>query len=120
MKTLPESILEHSRRLPEGGLLSAKECSGSRVTEPRRLRSIFDYRKIEHWPIRHALHWMIALGSTTAGAVIRALAWLGERRIGEVTEALRKRLTPIDWHALSSVRSVLPSWMALAIGREVG
>ncbi|WP_147469955.1 DUF6088 family protein, partial [Pseudomonas syringae group genomosp. 3] len=25
MKTLPESILEHSRRLPEGGLVSPKE-----------------------------------------------------------------------------------------------
>lgn len=196
MKTLPESILEHSLRLPEGGLLSAKEFLhlGSRAavdqalsrlaragqliraTRGLYLAAITDQGKYVApamdkvvsalasknqeeialdgassakmlglsvqvpsgdafltngrartlqvgevtAEIRHAPHWMLALGSTTAGAVIRALAWLGERRIGEVMEALRKQLTPIDWHALSSVRSVLPSWMALAIGREVG
>ena len=196
MKTLPESILEHSRRLPEGGLLSAKEFLhlGSRAavdqalsrlakagqliraTRGLYLAAITDQgrnvtpamdkvvsalasknqeeialdgarsakmlglsvqvpsgdafltngraRTLQVGEvtaeIRRAPRWMLALGSTTAGAVIRALAWLGERRIGEVMEALRKQLTPIDWQALSSVRSLLPSWMALAIGREVG
>jgi len=196
MKTLPESILEHSRCLPEGGLVSPKEFLhlGSRAAVDQALSrlakgglliraarglylaSIEDQGKqataslhkvvnalasknqekialdgqrsaemlglSAQVPdgqeflttgrtrtltvgsvtaeIRHAPRWMLALGSTTAGAVIRALAWLGERRIGEVMEALRKRLTPIDWHALGSVRSLLPSWMALAISREVG
>ncbi|KWS47257.1 DUF6088 family protein [Pseudomonas amygdali] len=196
MKTLPESILEHSRRLPEGGLVSPKEflhlgsraavdqafsrlAKGGQLIRAARglyLASIKDQYK-QATPlldkvvsslasknqeeiafdglrsaeilglapqvpdgqvflttgrtrtltvggvtaeIRHAPRWMLALGSTTAGAVIRALAWLGERRIGEVMETLRKQLTPIDWQALSSVRSLLPSWMALAIGREVG
>lgn len=196
MKTLPESILDHSRRLPEGGLLSPKEFLhlGSRAAVDQALSrlakagqliraarglylaAITDLSK-QATPsmdkvvsalasknqeeivldgarsakmlglsaqaldgnvflsngrtralkvgdataeIRHAPRWMLALGSTTAGAVIRALAWLGERRIGEVMERLRKQLTPIDWQALSSVRSLLPSWMALAIGREVG
>lgn len=196
MKTLPESILDHSRRLPEGGLLSPKEFLhlGSRAAVDQALSrlakagqliraarglylaAITDLGK-QATPsmdkvvsalasknqeeiildgarsakmlglsaqaldgnvflsngrtralkvgdataeIRHAPRWMLALGSTTAGAVIRALAWLGERRIGEVMERLRKQLTPIDWQALSSVRSLLPSWMALAIGREVG
>ncbi|WP_411381764.1 DUF6088 family protein [Pseudomonas sp. MPB26] len=196
MKTLPESILDHSKRLPEGGLLSPKEFLhlGSRAAVDQALSrlakagqliraarglylaAITDLGK-QATPsmdkvvsalasknqeeivldgarsakmlglsaqaldgnvflsngrtralkvgdataeIRHAPRWMLALGSTTAGAVIRALAWLGERRIGEVMERLRKQLTPIDWQALSSVRSLLPSWMALAIGREVG
>ncbi|KWS62546.1 MULTISPECIES: DUF6088 family protein [Pseudomonas syringae group] len=196
MKTLPESILEHSRRLPEGGLVSPKEflhlgsraavdqafsrlAKGGQLIRAARglyLASIKDQYK-QATPlldkvvsslasknqeeivfdglrsaeilglspqvpdgqvflttgrtrtltvggvtakIRHAPRWMLALGSTTGGAVIRALAWLGERRIGEVMETLRKQLTPIDWQALSSVRSLLPSWMALAIGREVG
>ncbi|WP_256351071.1 DUF6088 family protein [Pseudomonas sp. E6002] len=196
MKTLPESILDHSRRLPEGGLLSPKEFLhlGSRAAVDQALSrlakagqliraarglylaAITDLGK-QATPsmdkvvsalasknqeeivldgarsakmlglsaqaldgnvflsngrtrtlkvgdataeIRHAPRWLLALGSTTAGAAIRALAWMGERRIGEVMETLRKQLTPIDWQALSSVRSLLPSWMALAIGREVG
>lgn len=69
--------------------------------------------------IRHAPRWMLSLGATTAGAVVRALAWMGEAQVGEVMEKLRKQLTSVDWQALSSVRSLLPSWMALAIGREV-
>lgn len=196
MKTLPESILEYSRHLPEGGLLSAKEFLhlGSRAAVDQALSRLAKAGQLIRATrglylaaitdqgsyvtpamdkvvsalasknqeeialdgarsakmlglsvqvpsgeafltngrartlhvgevtaeIRHAPRWMLALGSTTAGAVIRALAWLGERRIGEVMETLRKRLTPIDWQALSSVRSLLPSWMALAIGREVG
>ncbi|WP_341521450.1 DUF6088 family protein [Pseudomonas sp. G.S.17] len=195
MKTLPESILEHSRLLPEGGLVCAKEFlhlgsraavdqALSRLTKAGQLiratRGLYlavteqgryvtpamdkvvsalaskNQEKIAldgarsakmlglsvqvpsgdafltngrarrlqvgevSAEIRHAPRWMLALGSTTAGAVVRALAWLGERRIGEVMEALRKQLTSTDWHALSSVRSLLPSWMALAIGREVG
>ncbi|SCZ35560.1 MULTISPECIES: DUF6088 family protein [Pseudomonas] len=196
MKTLPESIVEHSRRLPEGGLLSAKEFLhlGSRAAVDQALSRLAKAGRLIRATrglylaaitdqgrylapaidkvvsalasknqeeivldgarsanmlglsaqvprgdafltngrartlqvgevtaeIRHAPLWMLALGSTTAGAVIRALAWLGERRIGGVMEALRKQLAPSDWHALSSVRSILPSWMALAIGREVG
>ncbi len=55
----------------------------------------------------HAPRWMLALGSTTAGAVIRALAWLGERRIGEVMERLRKQLTPIDCVELGAVATAI-------------
>lgn len=196
MKTLPESILEHSRLLPEGGLLCAKEFLhlGSRAAVDQALSRLAKAGQLIRATrglylaavtdqgrfvtpamdkvvsalasknqeeialdgarsakmlglsvqvssrdafltngrdrtlqvgevtaeIRHAPRWMLALGSTTAGAAIRALAWMGERRIGEVMERLRKQLTPIDWQALSSVRSLLPSWMALAIGREVG
>lgn len=69
--------------------------------------------------VRHAPRWMLLLAATTAGAVIRALAWLGEAHVGTAMERLRQQLTPIDWQALVSVRSLLPSWMALAIGREV-
>lgn len=69
--------------------------------------------------IRHAPRWMLSLGDTTAGAVVRALAWLGEAQVSVAMEELRKRLTLPDWQALSSARSLLPSWMAVAIGREV-
>lgn len=69
--------------------------------------------------VRHAPRWMLLLGATTAGAAIRALAWLGEASVGVVMDQLRRRLTTSDWQALRSVRSLLPSWMALEISREV-
>lgn len=196
MKTLPESIVEHSKRLPEGGLLSPKDFLhlGSRAAVDQALSRLAKAGQLiratrglylaatkdqgkqappamdkvvsalaskkqeeialdgarcakmlglsEQVPdgnvfltsgrtrtlqvgevtaqIKHAPRWMLALGATTGGAVIRALAWLGEQRIGGVMAFLRKQLTSIDWKALNSVRSILPSWMALAIGREVG
>ncbi len=189
MKTLPESILEQSRCLPEGGLLTPKEFLhlGSRAAVDQAFSRLAKagllirvarglYLSSRATPavdkvvsalasksqeeialdgarsakilgltvqvpdgnvfftngrtrtlqvrdltveIRHAPRWMLALGATTAGAVIRAMAWLGEQRTGEVIGMLRKQLTPIDWKALASVRSLLPSWMALAIGREL-
>lgn len=195
MKSLPESILEYSRCLPEGGMLNAKEflhlgtraavdqalsrlakvgqliraarglyvapvsgSLGSRAPATDKVVSALGSKtheviavdgersakmlglttrvpvgdvfltsgrarmlevgdaKVE---IRHAPRWMLLLGTTTAGAVVRALAWLGEAQVGEAMEKLRKHLTRLDWQALSSVRFLLPSWMALAIGREV-
>lgn len=69
--------------------------------------------------LRHAPKWMLSLGSSTAGSVIRALAWLGEARVSQVMVKLRESLSTADWQALSSARYLLPSWMAQAIGREV-
>ncbi len=195
MKTLPESILEHSRRLPKGDILTPKEflhlgsraavdqafsrlakaglllraarglymapCTsrqgkgvhpmekvisalaakrhetividgarsakmlgltaqvpkGNRFLASGRTRTLkVGGAKIE---IRHAPKWMLSFGASTAGSVIRALAWLGEMRVEEAINKLRKRLSSVDWQALSSARSILPSWMALAIGRAV-
>ena len=195
MKTLPESILDHSRQLPEGGMLSPKDFLhlGSRAAVDQALSRLAKAghliraaRGLYIAPIagqgeqgapamdkvisglasknqeeialdgarsaqmlglsaqvsdgdvfltsgrtrtlkvgdvaaevRRATRWMLLLAATTAGAVIRALAWLGEAQVGTAMEKLRQQLTPIDWQALGSVRSLLPSWMALAIGREV-
>ncbi|MFT8233495.1 DUF6088 family protein [Pseudomonas guariconensis] len=194
MKTLPESILEHSRQLPEGQMLTPKEFLhlGSRAAVDqafsrlakagqiiRAARGLYvaptvgrqgmpSMEKVvsglaskchevialdgagsakmlglttqvpngdvfltsgrdrtlnvghAHAEIRHAPRWMLSLGATTAGAVVRALAWLGEAQVSVAMGKLRKQLTPLDWQALSSARSLFPSWMAVAIGREVG
>lgn len=193
MKTLPESILEHSRQLPEGGMLTPKEFLhlGSRAAVDqafsrlakagqiiRAARGLYVAPTVDRQgvpsmemvvsglasktremialdgagsakilgltnqipnryvfltsgrsrnlnvgdvqaEIRHAPRWMLSLGATTAGAVVRALAWLGEAQVSVAMGKLRKQLTPPDWQALSSARSLLPSWMAVAIGREV-
>ena len=68
--------------------------------------------------IRHVPRWMLSLGDTTAGAVIRALAWAGKARVKVMMVKLRNRLSSNDWLALSSASFLLPSWMAEAIGRE--
>ena len=193
MKTLPESILEHSRRLPEGGMLTPKEFlhlgrraavdqAFSRLAKAgqiiRAARGLYvaptvgqqgvpsmdkvvsglasktqevialdgagsakmlglttqvpnvdvfltsgraRTLKVGHvqTEVRRAPRWMLSLGATNAGAVVRALAWLGEAQVTVALERLRMQLTPTDWQALSSVRALLPSWMAVAIGREV-
>lgn len=195
MKTLPETILDHSRHLPEGGILTPKEFLhlGSRaavdqafsrlakagllmrvarglyvapvvtkygmqapamektvsslaqktqeaitgcgaqaanvlgLTTQMPVREVFitngrgrtlklNGAVIE---IRHVPKWMLLLGATLPGAVIRALAWLGKTNVGGATEKLRELLSPSDWQDLRSVRYLLPSWMIQAIGREV-
>lgn len=66
--------------------------------------------------VKHAPGWMMALGSSQAGAAIRALAWMGPTHVRESLATLRRRLPPSDWQALTSARATLPSWMARAIG----
>lgn len=68
--------------------------------------------------LKHAPHWMLALGSGPAGTAVRALAWMGPPHAAESLTALRRTLAPGEWRALVSARAALPSWMAEAIGRE--
>lgn len=69
--------------------------------------------------IRPAPRWMFLLGTTRPGAVIRALAWLGEAYVSGAMEKLRKLLSTKNWQDLHSVQHLLPSWMAMAISREM-
>lgn len=195
MKTLPETILDHSRQLPEGGMLAPKEFlhlgsraavdqafsrlakagllmrvarglyvapvatrfgirapavdkailslaqktqeaitgSGARAANALGLTTQVPVREVfltsgrgrtlrlkeAEIEIRRVPRWMLLLGATLPGAVIRALAWLGEAHVSVATEKLRELLSPSDWHELRSVRYLLPSWMAQAISREV-
>lgn len=68
--------------------------------------------------VKHAPRWMLALGDSPAGAAVRALAWMGPEHAGESLKALHRTLPESEWRALTAARAVLPSWMALAIGRE--
>ncbi len=195
MKTLPETILDHSRQLPEGGILTQKEflhlgsraavdqafsrlakagllmrtarglyvapvatsfgmrapsvektvCSlarktqeaiidsGARAANALGLTTQVPVREVflttgrsrmlvlggSTVEIKRAPKWMLLLGATLPGTVIRALGWLGEEHASGVKEKLRELLSPSDWQTLGSVRFLLPSWMALAISREL-
>lgn len=69
--------------------------------------------------IRHAPKWMLLFGSKLPGAVIRALAWLGEANVRRAMETLRELLSPSDWRDLRSVWHLLPPWMVQVLGREM-
>lgn len=68
--------------------------------------------------VKHAPKWMLALGSSPAGAAVRALAWMGPTCAGEALASLRRTLPPPEWQTLTSSRAMFPSWLAQAIGRE--
>lgn len=194
MKTLPQTILDHSRQLPEGGILTPKEflylgsraavdqafsrmakagllirvarglyvtpiatkCGkrtpavektvnslaqktqetitegGARAASILGLTTLVPVKEVyltsgrgriltlngEEVEIRHAPKWLMLLGATRSGAVIRALAWLGKANVSRAVEKLRKVLSPSNWQDLRSVWHILPSWMVQAISRE--
>lgn len=194
MKTLPETILQHARSLPEGGVLSPKEFLhlGSRSAIDQALSRLAKAGKLlrvargayaapvsgrfglrapapekvvkalasqhgeivvphgasaanalgltQQVPIRevyltsgrtrklmlgrsevlvkHAPHWMLALGTRPAGAAVRALAWIGPAHANESLASLHRTLPRSEWQALASARATLPGWMAQAIGKE--
>lgn len=68
--------------------------------------------------VKHVPSWMLALGEGQAGAAVRALSWLGKAHAQESVSQLHSRLAAEEWNALNEARSVLPSWMAQAIGAE--
>ena len=68
--------------------------------------------------LKHAPHWMLALGARPAGAAVRALAWMGPSHAGTSLASLRHTLPHAEWQALASTRAMLPGWMAQAIGPE--
>lgn len=68
--------------------------------------------------VKHVPRWMLALGTGPAGAAVRALAWIGPTHAGKSLHMLRRSLPSAEWHALTSARAALPSWMARAIGEE--
>lgn len=68
--------------------------------------------------VNHVPRWMLALGTGPAGTAVRALAWMGPAHATKSLATLRRTLSPSEWHALTSARASLPSWMARAIGEE--
>lgn len=69
--------------------------------------------------VLHVPKWMLLLNATLPGAVIRALAWLGEANVNIALKTLRERLCLDDWKNLRAVWYLLPSWMVQAIGTEM-
>jgi len=65
--------------------------------------------------LKHGNRWQLVLGTRPAGMAIRAISWLGSEHAASALKMLRTKLPPAEWAAMRSVRSILPSWMALAV-----
>jgi len=68
--------------------------------------------------LKQAPAWKTALGMRPAGMAARALEWMGQEHVQKALVTLRKTLSVGEWSALVNSRSMLPGWMAQAIGRE--
>jgi hypothetical protein len=68
--------------------------------------------------LKQAPAWKTALGMRPAGLAVRALEWMGPEHIQKALTKLRATLPGSEWSALVNSRSMLPGWMAQAIGRE--
>jgi len=69
--------------------------------------------------LKHAPNWLLLLGRRPGGALIRALAWLGEQQAEHSMPQLRDKIASDEWLAAAAVRSELPSWMAKTVSKEV-
>jgi hypothetical protein len=67
--------------------------------------------------IKHAPLWQLLLGESYAGALLRALAWLGPEQAEEVMPQVHEMMPAKEWEALTAVRSELPGWLARAVSR---
>ena len=73
----------------------------------RRLR--FGSSTVE---LRHAPRWQLAAPHRKAGAVIRALAWLGPEEVEDSLNAVLPTLPEAERNELATTRAVMPIWMA--------
>lgn len=69
--------------------------------------------------LRHAPRWQLTAPHQPAGAVVRALAWLGPGEVEEGLEQIGRRLLPEDLRELAKLRAVMPSWMAQSVSALV-
>ena len=104
----------------------ANEANALGLTTQVRVREVFltsgpsrtlqlGSRTVE---LQHAKRWLLALGKRPAGQAIRALSWLGPEHGAGALKRLHTQLATEEWAAIRSVRPMLPTWMARAIGEE--
>ena len=69
--------------------------------------------------IRHAPKWMLVLGDSLAGDVVRALEWLGPDLAEQAVGKLAGHIDQDEWRVLLGIRHRLPAWMATAIQKAI-
>ena len=68
--------------------------------------------------LRHAPKWQLSLPNERAGAVIRALAWLGPSEVRDSLQKIVPDLSTEEIKKLIDARPTMPQWMAVAVTEE--
>ena len=69
--------------------------------------------------LRHAPRWQLVVPHRSAGAAVRALAWLGPAEIEDNLQAIQRRLSGEDIGELAEARAVMPAWIAEPISSMI-
>ena len=69
--------------------------------------------------LRHAPRWQLAAPRRKAGALIRALAWLGPQEVEDGLDEVLPTLSSDDMNDLSTARALMPNWMAEPISARL-
>lgn len=69
--------------------------------------------------LRHAPRWQLAAPHRKAGALIRALAWLGPQEVEDGLEAVLPTFSEEDMNELSAARALMPNWMAAPVSARL-
>ena len=91
------------------GLTTQNPVRSVYLTSGRDRRLYFGKHPVD---LRHAPRWQLAAPHRMAGAVIRALAWLGPEEVEQGLDAVLPRLSKEDLDDLAVARAVMPKWMA--------
>lgn len=67
--------------------------------------------------LRHAPRWQLALADRPAGAVVRALAWLGPEKADAALVALKHKILPSTFDEIVAAAPQLPTWLARSVGK---
>ena len=69
--------------------------------------------------LRHAPRSQLALSGSSAGNVIRALAWLGPSHASETLRKIKPKLTEAELREIALARRFVPAWMAKVVSEIV-
>ena len=69
--------------------------------------------------LRHAPRSQLALSGSSAGNVIRVLAWLGPSHASETLRKIKPKLTEAELREIALARRFVPAWMAKEVSEIV-
>ena len=69
--------------------------------------------------LRHAPRWQLAAPHRKAGALIRALSWLGPEEVEDGLDAALPQFSSDELADLAAARAVMPNWMAEPVSARI-
>lgn len=98
------------------GLTTQNPIRSVYLTSGRDRRLYFGRHPVD---LRNAPRWQLAAPHTTAGVVIRALAWLGPDEIEKSLDTVLPTLSKEDLEELAVARATMPNWIEEPLGERL-